>query len=154
LVALGGEQGLIGLHDTRTWKPVRRCEGMTGNVTELAFNPVGTRLAASADDATVIVFDPATGKEVARLAHPATRVPGPAWSGDGGVLATGTNAGQVHLWDTRTWKALRHFTPEPQYVRSLVFQPGGSLLAITGGTHGVKLCDWGTGEVRQTLPGP
>ncbi len=154
LVALGGERGLIGLYDTQTWKPVRRCEGITGEVAELAFNPEGTRLAAAADEATVVVFDPATGKEVARLTHEGTRVLGLAWSGDGRVLATGANGGQVHLWDARTWKPLRLFAPEPQYVQSLAFQPGGRLLAVTGSSPGVKLCDRETGEVKQTLPGP
>jgi WD40 repeat protein len=153
LVALGGEKGLIGLHDTQTWKPVRRCEGMTGDVTALAFNPEGTRLAAAAGEATVLVFDPATGKEVSRLTHPA-RVPSLAWSGDGRVLATGTTAGQVHLWDARTWKPLGLFAAQTQYVRSLAFQPGGRLLAITGDRYGVKLCDWETGEVKQKLPEP
>ena len=40
----------------------------------------------------------------------------------------------VQLWDLKTGKMLRTFTPEQKYVRSVVFAPDGKTLALSGWT--------------------
>jgi WD40 repeat protein len=48
-------------------EPVRRLTGHTGAVGAMAFAPDGTMLATGADDGTVRLWDPRTGKELAKL---------------------------------------------------------------------------------------
>jgi WD40 repeat protein len=47
--------------------PLRRLNGHTGIVGPMAFSPDGELLATGADDGTVQLWDPQTGREVARF---------------------------------------------------------------------------------------
>ena len=47
--------------------PIRRLTGHTGMIGAMAFAPSGTVLATGAEDGTVRLWDPRTGKELARL---------------------------------------------------------------------------------------
>ncbi len=78
---------------------VLRTESATPDA--LAFSPDGDRLAVAAPDAPVEIWDVASGERVATLeADPQGQV---AWSPDGQLLATDTNAADdtatVTLWD-------------------------------------------------------
>jgi WD40 repeat protein len=61
-------------------EPLRTLKGHTARVGPMAFSPDGKVLATGADDGTVRLWDPLTGKELARLAAPepstAGRLPG------------------------------------------------------------------------------
>ena len=52
-------------------KPLRTLKGHTAEVGPMAFSPDGKVLATGADDGTVRLWDPRTGKELARLDVPA-----------------------------------------------------------------------------------
>jgi WD40 repeat protein len=69
-----------------------------------------------------------------------------AFTADGQTMATGGHGGQVKLWrldgpQPRQSKALQ----SPQAVNSLVFSPGGKVLAATGGRR-VVLCEHASGK--------
>lgn len=98
----------------------------------LAFSPDGDRLAVAAPDAPVEIWDVASGERVVTLnAPPQGEV---AWSPDGDLLATDTNAADdtatVTLWDTDTFEQSATY-PEPVQADGLAFSPDGSTLALS-----------------------
>ena len=99
-------------------------------IDSLAYSPDGSKLACGSREGRVVVWDAATGKEVARL-----QAGGPDWearvafSPDGKLLATGSRDGYIVLWDAKTARELRRFPRSEEGVMSLVFSPDGRLLA-------------------------
>lgn len=63
--------------------------------------------------------------------------------------------GEVTIWDTAEAKPRCQFSQSGRVV-SVAFSPDGKLLAIgpNGPQFGVTVIDTGSGEVRQTVPGP
>jgi len=71
----------------------------------------------------------------------------------GDLLAAGTDAGWVRLWNARTGAHLGDIHAHPVNVFSLDFSPDGMRLA-TGSDKTVKLWDVVTGKEVLTLAGP
>jgi WD40 repeat protein len=70
LLALGGEDGRVGLFDLDTGKLLRRLEGHRGAIRSLAFTPDGKALVSGSADTTALVWDvsavaPPAGKPLA-----------------------------------------------------------------------------------------
>ncbi len=65
----------------------------------MAFSPDGTQLVSGSYDATVRLWDIATGKETATLRGHSLPVISVAFSPDGTRLASGSSDGTVRLWD-------------------------------------------------------
>jgi hypothetical protein len=57
LLALGGDNPEIRIHETRTGKEIARLAGHLGRVHSLAFSPDGTRLVSGNSDTTALVWD-------------------------------------------------------------------------------------------------
>ena len=56
-----------------------------------------------------------------------------SYSGDGQLLASGGDGGEVRVWDPGTGEALRTLAGQVGPVRSVVFSPRGNLLASSDG---------------------
>jgi WD40 repeat protein len=85
LYAPGG--GVIDLHGD-TYMPVR-----------ITASPDGTRLAGAMVDRTIVIWDAATGRQVAVLRGHTDLVLGLAWAPDGTRLASASYDHTVRLWD-------------------------------------------------------
>ncbi len=72
--------------------------GHAGNVTGVAFNPEGTRLATSGFDGTVRLWDMATGEQQLTLTGHALPVTGVDFSPDGRYLAAAGSDGTVRVY--------------------------------------------------------
>jgi WD40 repeat protein len=134
----------------------------------IAFAPDGKMLAACYPDGSLILWDPATGKEHRRIeAHPAGIV-SVAYAPAGNVVATAGGVGMIRLWDPATGKRLREIKsvalPEGQPLMGpslapLAFSPDGRILAgcgidITGAPEEgmpttIHLWEVSTGQVRR-----
>ena len=92
LVALGGEDGDIGLFDPAN-ASIRRLDDVPGWVTDVAFSPDGSTLAAVTFDGLVQVIDVGSGAAVGApvpVGSPSDALPGVRWSDDGrGVWVSG-----------------------------------------------------------------
>ena len=135
-----------------------RFEGHTDRVYSVIFSPDGTRLASASQDATIRLWDVATGQEVRRLEQgDVFWVNSLAFSLDGIQLVSGGasqssagTSGKIRLWDVATGQMVRSFGGSISGVGSLAFSPDGTQLASGLYDDTIRLWDVVTGqEVRR-----
>ena len=96
----------VKLWDVAMQQDIATLSGHTDRVNSVAFSPDGTTLASGAWDDTVVLWDVATGENIAALPH-TSWVNSVSFSSDGTTLASGTEEGMVELWDTSGWMRSR-----------------------------------------------
>ena len=135
---------------------LRRLVGHNYHVYSVAFHPGRRPLLASASTAgEVIVWDPVTGKPLAKRQHPAACAV--AFSPDGQRMATGGWDRVIRIWNTedddpQKWKEIDSFEDPTGNPNVVVFSPDGKQLAWGGTDSGVKVWQLGTKAV-ETLRG-
>jgi WD40 repeat protein len=116
-----------------------------------AFSPDGRYALSGSLDATVAVWDMATGSRITGIDPQFTRsigVHAMAFSRDGRYLLMGAKGGgEVGLWDARTWKELKklHGHTVTECVEDFAFSPDGKSI-LTGGSYSIKRWDLDTGR--------
>jgi dipeptidyl aminopeptidase/acylaminoacyl peptidase len=120
-----------------------------GIVWSVAWSPNG-RLVASGDREQVIVWNPATGRQVWRLPAPHA-VSALAFSPDGKTLATVGWDGLIRLGAAATGKLLRSMRGSGARLLTVAWSPDGKLLACGGEEAGVPLWDVSTGKAIRRL---
>ncbi|HEY2320257.1 MAG TPA: BTAD domain-containing putative transcriptional regulator, partial [Solirubrobacteraceae bacterium] len=122
----------------------------SGRSDQLAFSPDGALLAIGLPDGRVVVLDSATGTTTQTLSPPsgATSV---AFAPNG-MVATGTAAGTVDLWNPATGEQTApSLIAASAPITSLAFEPGGRRFVTAGYREGaVKL--WFTPTLQQEGP--
>ncbi len=136
-----------GLWNVKTGKPIRRFEGHTEAVVDVAFSKDGTRLVTGSYDKTARLWDVKTGRELRRFGPHPTRVHSVAISPDGRLVATGSGISTVEegksvsrdavvrLWNPKTGELVRTLSGHTKDVLCLTFSPDGKRL-ISGGMDG------------------
>lgn len=115
-----------------------------------AFGPDG-RVLAVATEATISMWDAATGRKLGTLRVPDGSVRAMALSPDGRTLAAASPAA-VRVWDVATGRTRHSFTdhPDPQAV---AFGPDGRTIAAAGVSGLVRVWDVATGHTRSVHDG-
>jgi WD40 repeat protein len=150
-LAVGGAAGKAGmfvLYDVKTRRPRWRVPLEQG-VSALGWASGGQTLVVACGPSVVLV-EPATGKERGRFGPHGMAVRSLAVSPGGGTVATGGDDRCVRLWELAGGKELKELAGHKGPVASLAFSPDGRLLAGAGGGE-ARLWDVKEGKVRHTL---
>ncbi len=134
----------------------------TTNAWSVAFSPDG-KLLACTGARSVEIRDVKAGGLLRNLTEYATDHKHAVFSPDASILAAAGIDGQVHFWDTQTW---RHWAPKPDdmekrkkddplVVRTdtrFAFSPDSRLLAIPGYDKVIRFFDARTAALVDTIP--
>ena len=120
-------------------------------VNSVAFSPDGTTLASTSLDATVRLWDVATGQLKSTLQEYTGSVELVSFSPDGVTLAIASEDHAVRLWDAATGQLKDTLKGHKSYVNSMSFSSDGSILASASWDGTVRLWDVATGQLKNTI---
>ncbi len=152
-LAIGGDGEYITVHRFAgsAGKPIVKCgEQHTGTIRSLAFNPAGNVIASASGDTTLILWDAATGDQIA---PPFTGHQAPvvivAFSPDGTLLASGSDDTTVILWDVGTRQRVGRLTGHTDTVRALAFSADNRRLFSGSWDHESRLWELDPKELQK-----
>jgi WD40 repeat protein len=148
LAVTDGMQQMVHLYEVATGKSIRK-QAQPG-VTALAFAPDGKALTTAANDG-IRFLEPATGKEVRKLAADGSNIYALAFSPDGRWLAAGTDAFRIRLWDLKTDKEVAVPNANADRLLRIELSSDGKLLATAGTGTSIHVWDAATGRHLRQL---
>jgi WD40 repeat protein len=148
-LASGSLDASVRLWDTSTWTERLVLSTATAGVSAVAFAPDGKYVFAGVIGTSAFGWDPATGERLAGFPTGSVSTFGLAVTGDSHTLLTADSDGLVTVWSYgRSALGTRDAV-----VLATAFQPGGDLLATTGGNGAVRLWNSATGDLVHRTAG-
>ena len=105
------------------------------------------------DDASVRIWESATGELRARLGGHTRPVNGVAFSPDGKFIVTGSDDGTAIIWDTRDGRLRLMLGGHIDWVHAVAFSASGRLVATASADATARLWNVDTGTTRSILTG-
>jgi WD40 repeat protein/DNA-binding CsgD family transcriptional regulator len=121
---------------------------------EMAINTSGTLVAAVGAGDTVLLWNLETGETVELVTGDDAQQRAPAFNRDGTLLLT-SGGGIVHVWDVETYQLLHSFEIyDGGRILRNNFSPDESLVVTCATLGQVKIWEFATGQLVQTLEHP
>jgi WD40 repeat protein len=118
----------VGLWKLPKATPERILSKPRHRILDLAFSPNERYLATAGEDASVCIWDVATGARLCDLTGQLTVFTSVAWSLGGDRLVGGGDDGTITIWDTASHQQVGRLKGDPKPIRSLAFLPDGQRL--------------------------
>ncbi len=152
-IACGGSDGLLTLYDIKT-KQTSNAQMGKAAVTSLTYSRSGKYLAAGCKDNTVLIMDSEKWACVQKLqvkSCPSAL----AFSGDDGLLAVGTNKGELSTWIVSTGNMCKQFEGHKRRVITVVFDNKQNLLVSASEDRTLKEWEYtNSGKIKRMLAWP
>jgi WD40 repeat protein len=132
---------------------VSTLEGHFNDVIAVAFSPDGKLVASGSGDATVRLWDVATGTAIKVLEGHSDRIHAVAFSPTGKLVASASEDQTVRLWDTSRGMPRETLMSHSLRVTTVTFSPDADAISLPSGDATVRLWDAESGQVRSTLEG-
>ncbi len=140
LLIVGMRDGGIDIVARKDMEVLSTLEGPKTEIHAVTINADNT-LIASADRESVIIWERASGREIARLGGLGGNTYCLDFSPDGTRVVTGGEDGVIRLWDTSSYKLAAELKGHGSYVHSVLFSPDGTQLVSASGDHDVRIWD-------------
>lgn len=125
---------------------VRLFSGHRSAVTALAYSADGTMAVSGSTDNDLIIWDVASGAEIARLRGHLDPVRAVAFLSDGRRVLSGSDDYSMRLWSARTGERLMEFGGHGDSVLSIAVSPNGRVVASGSADRSVILWDLESGR--------
>ena len=165
-IVASDKNNTVGLWDAVTGKEIEREKNFwvafqrnwTADINSIAFSPDGRMIAGGINESEVIcLWDAATGENLGFMKENAPNgfhwVNTVAFSVNSKILASGSEDGNLYLWDVETGKRLKALTEATKNIFSVAFSSDGKTLASGNAGNTIRLWDIATGEKLKTLTG-
>jgi WD40 repeat protein len=135
-------ESVVQVWDSETGAKLLTFEKVHKNqVNDLAYSPDGRGLVSGSEDATLCLWDAATGRPARSLIAGKLTIEKVAFSPDGLRIATAGQDQMVKVWDAVTGQQLIALRGDSERVWSVTFSPDGRLIASAGESGLIKLWD-------------
>ncbi len=151
LTGIPGRSGYLKFSPRQTWMAIRLDEGWTWGlavgiwklpkatserilskrrhrILDLAFSPDDRYLATAGEDASVCIWEVATGARLCDLTGQLTVFTAVAWSPGGDRFLGGGDDGTITIWDTASHQQVGRLKGHQAPIRGLAFLPDGNRL--------------------------
>jgi WD40 repeat protein len=152
-LAVGGISGGVAMFEVASGRSLKTLQGeSTVPVQSLVLSPGGRTLLVGTEPGEAAVWDVEAGRRLATLGGHSEPVSSAAFAPAGRRVATG-GGGEIRLWTSGSWDAVRAIALRGGSVRALAFSPGGDRLA-SGDTEN-QVCLWNaeTGKEERRFEG-
>lgn len=152
-LATGGDDNLIIIWDSKTWKEIRRLKGHKDSVRSIAFSSNGKILASGDSGHKVVLWDIETGKELRRI-KVSDDINSVIFSPDGKHLAIASDSKNLLFWNISSEIDPLKFTGgHNNDINAVVISRDGKFLASGGSDKSVIIWEADTGKIHHKFIG-